>query len=732
MALAAALFSACGAYAAEEGQPVRAVRAGRPINLDGRLDEADWASAPLLDRFVEYYPGDRSAPSEHTSARFLYDDRYIYIGLRADLRDPSRLRTPFVRRDKVGASHDYMQVYIDPLGARRSAYIFRVNARGVKTDGLQNEAGQSETTDPDYDWDVATHIDAHGWSAELRIPLTTLRISRVGDQRWWVIVTRGVPRENNTQMATARFPHFSSCFLCYASALTFSDLTPKTDNLIVTPSATASGTRNSGAMGSGDHIKTRPSLDAKWLPYPGGAVDLTIKPDFSQVEADSPQLTANARFAINLPEKRPFFREGLDLVQTPIAALYTRTVAEPDVGLRFTNRSDNLNATVFAARDVGRPGIIEPGLLSSSIGYPTAASDVVFVHAKLAFGGSTDGGVLGAIKRNEDGSYNAVSGFDGVWGDVNNHVTGQILASQTQDPNRPDLLASWRGQTVSGLATLLDWYHTGPNVWTLHYERYDDGFQSWLGYVPRVDYQQVNFDLRHQIQSGIFGLNDLEPYVDGLLLTPLNHHGYEGGPAFGFTGSGRHNLNFDVSLHPEAAVLNEQGDVRETTYAAWTFFVNPHPRVPLLQVNGTVGQAVDFATGEVTSGQMVAITLDTRPIDRLDLTFKLSGDQLGDNPKGGERLRETALELSGVWFFGPAFYLLADYQLYKTDRRYPVVDRDTSSLASLQFSWTPRRDLQAFWGIRSGADQPIDPANRGRSTEIYVKLARTFGVRFKS
>ena len=171
--LAAALFSACGAYAAEKGQPVRAVRASQQINLDGRLDEADWVSAPLLDHFVEFYPGDRSAPSEHTSARFLYDDRYPYVGLRADLRDPSRLRTPFVRRDKVGASHDYMQVYIDPLGARRSAYIFRVNARGVKTDGLQNEANQSETTDPDYDWDVATHIDAHGWSAELRIPLWT-------------------------------------------------------------------------------------------------------------------------------------------------------------------------------------------------------------------------------------------------------------------------------------------------------------------------------------------------------------------------------------------------------------------------------------------------------------------------------------------------------------------------------------------------------------------------------
>ena len=457
-------------------------------------------------------------------------------------------------------------------------------------------------------------------------------------------------------------------------------------------------------------------------------MDLTIRPDFSQVEADSPQLTANARFAINLPEKRPFFREGLDLVQTPIPVLYTRTVAEPAVGLRLTHRSDDLNATVFVARDIGRSGIIEPGLLSSSIGYPTDADEVGFVHAKLALGAGGDGGLLGAIKRNEDGSYNAVSGLDGSWSNGNDRISGQLLGSWTKDPDRPDLLNAWRGQSLSGVAASADWYHAGATVWTVHYERYGDGFRSWLGYVPRVDYQEGTVDARRPIHSGVLGLNDLEPYVDFALLKPLGGAGHEGGPAFGVSGSGRHNLNFDVSLHPGTAVLNEQGAMRRTTYTTWTFFMNPHPRIPLLQLDGTVGEAVDFATGEVTSGKTLAVTLQTRPIDRLDLTMKLSGDQLGDSPTGGRRLREVALELSGTWFFGPAFYLLADYQLYRTDRTYPYIDKDTSRFASLQFSWTPRRDIQAFWGVRTGAEHPLDPGSRTRSSEVYIKVSRTFGL----
>jgi hypothetical protein len=728
VAMALLLAFARTVHAADEpqqGAPAQARRLTHPLTLDGRLDEADWRAAPALSQLVETYPADRGPPPEHTEVRFLYDDQYLYVGVRADLKDPSRLRAPFVRRDKVGATLDYVQLYLDPLGARRSAYLFRFSARGTKTDGIQDEAAQADILDPDFDWDVATHIDDRGWSAELRIPLSTLRIAKVGPQRWWVIVTRGVPRRDNLQMATAHAPHDASCWLCYASPLTFADLTPRTESLIVVPSVTVIGRHDSGADGHGDHLQLHPSLDLKWLPYAGGAVDLTVNPDFSQVEADSPQLTANARFALDLPEKRPFFREGLDLVSTPIAALYTRAVAEPELGLRFTHRSDTLNATAFVAQDTGRPGIIEPGLLSSTTVYPDFESEVAFGHAKLAEG-PADAGVLGAFKRNDDGSYNAVVGLDGGWGDATDRFSGQVLASRTRDPNRPDLLPAWTGESVFGLAASAEWDHTAANVWTVKYTRFDNGFRSWLGYVPRVGYQEGSVDFRRPLYPHAWGLNDVTPYVDFDALVPLDHAGHEGGAAFGFTASGKHNLNLDVSYHPGAQVLDEQGVMHATSFVKGSVFANPFPRVPRVELDATTGTAVDFATGRVVPATTLTALMILRPLDRLELQASLSGDQLGDAPGLPYRLREIATELIATWYFGPAFYVAADYQAYRSDRPFAPVDRDRTSLLSVQFSCEASRDLALFWGVRSGAEQPFDPTDRGRSTEVFFKVSRAF------
>lgn len=712
---------------AEAGPPIRAARAHHTVVLDGRLEEADWAAAPAFTDLVEYYPRDLTPPRERTVARFLYDDRNLYVGFRVEVRDPAHMRTPFVRRDKVGGSHDFVQVYLDPLGAQRGGYLFRVNARGVKTDGLNDENHQADNLDPDYDWDARTRIDATGWSAEMRIPLSSLRIARSGPQRWWVVVTRAQPRDQYVLYSSARFPKNASCYWCYASPLDLPDLTPRTETVILTPSIAGTVRRDEGTVGRGDHPRAQTSLDLKWLPYAGAALDLTIKPDFSQVEADSPQLTGNLRFALNLPEKRPFFREGLDLVTTQIPALYTRAIAAPDVGLRFTHRSDGLNATAFAAHETGKPAIIEPGLLNSQLALPDFDSDVAFGHGKLALGPATDAGLLAAYKRNNDGSSNGVGGFDASWGSPTDRVSGQVLGSWTRDPNRPDLIADWRGQSFSGAAAALRWDHTARTLWTLKYNLYSQGFRSWLGYVPRVGFQEVVVDVRRPIYPKGWVLNDLTPYVTYDQLTPLDHAGRERDLALGLTSYGAHNLSIDISIHPDTRVLTEQGVERGVRNVQWTISAVPGGRVPLVQTTGTVGTLVDFTTGEVVDGSSLGAILRTRPMDRLEVEARWSRNRLGNAPNGGVRLQETATELLATWYFDASFYVLADLQTYDVHRDWPSRERFRSSLASVQFAWESRRDLSMFWGVRSGATR--DPVDRGRSTEVYFKLARTLRLR---
>src|ERR1044071_3593872 len=134
--MAAAMLASAGlARAADDPAIQRATfaKTGEEITLDGRLDETSWLSGTPVTMFFEIYPANLGAPAETTTATFLYDDRNIYVAIRALDHDPANIRAPIVRRDQVLADQDYVEVMLDPLNTRRSAFFFRVNARGVLT-----------------------------------------------------------------------------------------------------------------------------------------------------------------------------------------------------------------------------------------------------------------------------------------------------------------------------------------------------------------------------------------------------------------------------------------------------------------------------------------------------------------------------------------------------------------------------------------------------------------------
>ena len=96
-----------------------------------------------------------------------------------------------------------------------------------------------------------------------------------------------------------------------------------------------------------DPVKPRGGVDVKWAPNADNVVDLTAKPDFSQIESDTAQISTNERFALFFQEKRPFFLEGVDLLRTPIQAVYTRTVTAPRWGGRLTGKSRGVSYTAL-------------------------------------------------------------------------------------------------------------------------------------------------------------------------------------------------------------------------------------------------------------------------------------------------------------------------------------------------------------------------------------------------
>jgi hypothetical protein len=224
-------------------------------------------------------------------------------------------------------------------------------------------------------------------------------------------------------------------------------------------------------------------------------LNAAVNPDFSQVEADVKQLEVNQRYAIRYPEKRPFFLEGADYFLTPIEAVFTRTVADPDGGIKLTEKTGRTAIAVFATRDKFNNLLIpsNQGSIPYSIEDNTAGG--VLRYRRDVGKGST----LGALYtgRAADDYYNHVAGVDGyVRLSDSKTLSLQYLRSTTEYSPEVDTLFSQDADAFAGGAASLNFNHRS-SAWD-YYLTYKDlapEFRADFGYIPRVDYRKGELGL---------------------------------------------------------------------------------------------------------------------------------------------------------------------------------------------------------------------------------------------
>ena len=179
--LAASPLSAPPARAAAARPSVVVVRATGPIRVDGRLDEPDWERAVPLRDFRLIFVREGEVPPDSTELRVLFDDRHIYFGLRCQAHGPGGVRASLAPRDQV-LNDDFVALHLDTYRDFHRAYMFGVNPYGVQIDGILD--GGDVNLDWDGVWDAETRRDSSGWTAEIAIPLRTLRFPRGGPGAW--------------------------------------------------------------------------------------------------------------------------------------------------------------------------------------------------------------------------------------------------------------------------------------------------------------------------------------------------------------------------------------------------------------------------------------------------------------------------------------------------------------------------------------------------------------------
>jgi hypothetical protein len=593
-------------------------RASGPITIDGDLSDAGWKDAAKVDQWVEGSPADNIPAKVKTIAYLTYDDRYFYIGIRCEDPNPKKIRAPYVERDAVLGTDDNIAVFLDTRGEKRTALELRVNPRGIQGDGFYDDSNGDEDFSPDYFYDTAARIDEGGWSAEYRIPFSSLRYSS-RNPTWNILIWRNYPRDFRYAYYTSPVWRDVNCLVCNSAPIVGLTDLPEAGHLTVAPYVSSQhleqATDSLGNLNDRS-LDNNVGADVKWTPTSNGAVDLTVNPDFAQVEADVPQITVNQRFAVFFPEKRPFFLEGFDLFNTPLQVAYTRTITSPRAGLRSTARIGDTTYTVLAADDRGGGLTIIPGAQSSDFAPEDFRSENVIGRARHELGSSFVGAVV-TDREISGGGHNRVIGPDFLWRPTqSDSVSGQLLYSDTQNPSRPDLSSAWNGESSHAFAATAAWNHLQLHRdWGLGFTQFGDNFRADLGFIPQVGYRDLSgyYSLRfYPEHSKIAFLRTSVAYDH---QTDMHGNTLFSGPNIGGFAIGVHNLNLQVNLHPQEHVLFGTQTYKQS-YVNWFVQIDPSRRVTRLSLQGRTGEAIDFTNLVVGRSASVSATGIFRPIDR--------------------------------------------------------------------------------------------------------------------
>jgi hypothetical protein len=284
-----------------------AVETRTPIALDGALDEAVWREAPAADGFVQAEPHEGQPASEATEVRIAFDADALYIAVRCADSSGGRAIVNDIRKDFAAGEQDSFEVILDTFADRRNGFVFVVNPAGGKSDTQIANEGRDVNPSWDAVWSVATRVDAGGWTAEIRIPFKTLRFERGADRIWGVNFSRRIRGRNEVDYWSPVPRVYNLYRASLAGTLAGLPDASQGRNLRVKPWISGDSTRavDGRDFERGGHA----GLDVKYGVTPSLTLDVTVRPDFAQAEADEQQVNLT-QFSLFFPEKREFFLEN--------------------------------------------------------------------------------------------------------------------------------------------------------------------------------------------------------------------------------------------------------------------------------------------------------------------------------------------------------------------------------------------------------------------------------------
>ncbi len=516
---------------------VSATAIQHPITVDGKLDEPEWSNAAIATGFVQSEPHTGSPATENTEVKVLYDADKLYIGAYMHDTDPTKLVVNDLRKDFAEDQQDDFEVILDTFHDRTNGYVFITNIEGARSDRQVANEGREINASWDGMWWVKTTRVADGWVAEIAIPFKTLRFDFATAPAWGLNFARRVRRKNEIDFWSPVPRAFSLARVSLAGELTGLSHEGISRNLRIKPYAATRSIREVGGL----RFKSTSDagLDLKYGVTPGLTLDVTVNPDFAQVEADE-QTVNLTQFSQFFPEKREFFLENSGIFYVGDAARNTRVslplTADEDMVLFFSRRiglsPDSRQLTIPAGlRLTGNIDGLNIGLLSmnteKSPTTPGNQYSVVRVRHNLFTGTDVGFLVLDREGTTSGSDWNRVAGVDG-----NVRLPGNVDWNSYVVMSRKPNIDGGQYAYRSTFNHEGNFFHVKTGVLEV-----GDGFSDDLGYFRRIDTRKYLIDTGVRPRPSWLsplGLREMHPHIvwsyyenlDGRMTAKNLHSGY--------------------------------------------------------------------------------------------------------------------------------------------------------------------------------------------------------------
>lgn len=475
------------------------------IELDARLEEPVWQDAVMVSAEIEVQPGENIPAPVRTTARMFYDESNLYVGIHCHDPHPEKMRAHLTDRDQIW-SDDWVLILFDTFNDNRRTYDFACNPLGVQADMVETPMQGSDLA-WDTIWDCNARMTDDGYIVEMIIPFRSINFQRSPtDQIWGFDLVRSYPRQVRHHIGAFPRDRNNNCYMCQANKLIgFAGAEPgRNIELAPTVSAIARREREDGRdtpWGSSDR-DLESGLTARWGLTPNIVLNGTINPDFSQVEADVFQMDINTRFALFYPERRPFFMEGADYFNTPLQAVYTRTMADPRTGIKLTGKENRHTLGFFSVQD-NTTNLLFPASQGSDNTFLDQRNISTALRYKYDLGSASNVGMV-LTDREANDYYNRVGGVDGLIHLTRTEfISFQMLGSETLYPDTLDKDFEQPEGKLTGTAFEGFIVHDSKKVEAYaFYRSIDKDFRTDLGFMTQANYGYTELGLQRRWERG--------------------------------------------------------------------------------------------------------------------------------------------------------------------------------------------------------------------------------------